>query len=217
MLVNGCVYDTPARTTQHVFTYPCPGCRSTNVLHARDCRFADRPREEVERAQVEIVSTLSSGPLHRDELRESIEDPWDELYEASIRMLARDARIEIEDERAGQRLYLVPPDEIADRIEPVDEPLLTIYKHGSVPGAYDNSVFAMVAYYSSKGLSWEDTRRQVVNWLEESGTWARGGFEERSPEALVEGKKHVHNEGYGWLEKATAARRVIEDSHLVNP
>lgn len=153
--------------------------------------------------------------MTREELRETIDGPWDELAESSVRMLVRDSRIEITEEHGTDRLELIPPDEIADRIEPVDEPLRTVYEYGSVPGAHDNSVFAMVAYYSSKGLSWEDTRRQVRNWLEESGTWERGGFEEPSPDALIEDKRHVHEEGYGWLEKATAAKRVIDNSHLV--
>lgn len=154
--------------------------------------------------------------MSRDELRQSVASGWGEIYEASVRMLERDSRLETTYSNGTEELALVPPDEIADRIEPVDEPLKTVYEHGSVPGAHDNSVFAMVSYYSSKGLSWEDTRRQVINWLEESGTWARGGFEEPTPEALVEEKRHVHEEGYGWLEKATAAKRVIDNSHLVD-
>lgn len=118
--------------------------------------------------------------------------------------------------KGEERLLLVPPDEIADRIEPTDGPMRTVYEYGSVAGAHDNSVFAMIAYYESKGLSWEDTRRQVINWLEESGTWDRGGFEESSPEALVDAKRHVYEAGYGWLEKAKAAKRVIENSTLVD-
>ncbi len=199
-----------------MYRYPCPGCRSTNVLHGRDCRFADRDRTAIERTQVEIIAALATEQRTRDELREAVVTRWDGLHEASIRMLERDSRIESTYEGGSERLSLVPPDEIADRIEPVEDPLRTIYEHGSVPGAHDNSVFAMVSYYSSKGLTWEDTRRQVLNWLEESGTWARGGFEESSPEALVDAKRHVHEEGYGWVEKATAAKRVIDNSHLVD-
>ena len=194
-----------------VYRYPCPGCRSSTVLHGRDCSHDGRPRADIERAHIDIISTLSVGPSTKSDLRDAIDRPWDDLYESTLRMLERDARVDADDSVVS----LVPPDEIADRIEPTNDPLRTIYEHGSVGGAHDNSVFAMVSYYSSKGLTWEDTRRQVLNWLEESGTWARGGFEEPSPEALVEDKRHVHDEGYGWLEKATAAKRVIDNAHVV--
>lgn len=199
-----------------MYRYPCPGCRSTTVLHRRDCGFEDRGRVDVERAHVEILAHLAAGPRPRSDLQDGIDRPWDDLHEATLRMLIRDARVETERGGGEERLRIVPPDEIADRIEPTEDPLRTIYEHGSVAGAHDNSVFAMVAYYASKGLTWEDTRRQVINWLEESGTWARGGFEEPSPEALVDAKRHVFEEGYGWLEKAIAAKRVIDNSHVVD-
>lgn len=198
-----------------MYRYPCPNCRSTNVLHRRDCRFEERDRGEIEHTYISILSVLAAGPITRDELRSRVPGPWSALSEAVLKSLEQDARINVEGRGDEAIVELVPPDEIADRLEPVEDPLRTIYEHGSVPGAHDNSVFAMVAYYSSKGLTWEDTRRQVLNWLRESGTWERGGFEEPSPEALVDAKRHVHEEGYGWLEKATAAKRVVEDSHLV--
>lgn len=194
-----------------MYRYPCPGCRSTTILHGRDCTHEDRGRTAIEQAHVEILSTLSSGPKTKAAIKDAIEHPWDRLYEGMLRMLIRDARIE----QQGEQLSIIPPDEIADRIEPTEDPLRTIYEHGSVAGSHDNSVFAMVSYYASKGLSWEDTKRQVMNWLEESGTWARGGFEEPTPEALVNDKRHVFEEGYGWMEKATAAKRVIDNSHLI--
>lgn len=210
MSVNKIFFTDRTEVRPDVYRYPCPGCRSTTVLHGRDCPYESRGRAEIERAHVDILSRLSTAPATKVALRESIERPWNDLYESILRMLQRDARIDAD----GDRLTIVPPDEIADRIEPTDEPLRTIYEKGSVAGAHDNSVFAMVSYYASKGLTWEDTRRQVLNWLEQSGTWARGGFEEPSPEALVDDKRHVYEEGYGWLEKATAAKRVIDNSHI---
>lgn len=164
---------------------------------------------------MEILSVLSAEPSTRENLQELVEEPWDDLYEGTLRMLKRDARIDVERIDQTEQLVVVPPDEIADRIEPTEDPLRTIYERGSVPGAHDNSVFAMISYYGSKGLTWEDTRRQVLNWLEESGTWARGGFEEPTPDALVDGKRHVYEEEYGWMEKATAAKRVIENATIV--
>jgi len=96
---------------------------------------------------------------------------------------------------------------------PDRDPLRTIYEKGSVHGAHDNSVFALIAYYEMVGLSWEETRENVIEWLRESGTWQRGGFEEDSPEELVDAKQHVYEQGYGWKEKAKAAKAVI-DRHL---
>ena len=196
-----------------MFRYPCPGCRSTNVLHRRDCRFENQDRTTIERAHLDIIAALARAPLTRESLQARIERPWTEIHEATLRLLQRDSRVEVDPED-GEGLTLVPPDEIADRIEPTDDPLRTVYEVGSVAGAHDNSVFAMIAYYEAKGLSWEDTRRKVLDWLHETGTWARGGFEEPTPEALVDDKRHVYEEGYGWLEKAKAAKRVVDESHV---
>ena len=93
---------------------------------------------------------------------------------------------------------------------PTHDPIKTIYEKGSVPGCHDNSVFALIAWYEMVGLSWDETREHVVEWLHETGTWARGGFEESSPEELVDSKRHVYEQGYGWKEKATAAKSIID-------
>jgi hypothetical protein len=68
----------------------------------------------------------------------------------------------------------------------------------------------MIAWYEMVGLSWAETRERVIEWLEESGAWDRGGFEESSPAELVDKKRHVYESGYGWKEKASAAKRVID-------
>ena len=68
----------------------------------------------------------------------------------------------------------------------------------------------MVAFYEMVGLSWEETKKNMVEWLHESVTWDRGGFEESSPAELVESKRHVHEEGYGWKQAATEAKAVID-------
>jgi hypothetical protein len=62
------------------------------------------------------------------------------------------------------------------------------------------------------GFSWEETRERVVAWLEESGAWDRGGFEESSPEGVVDNKRHVYESGYGWMQAATEAKAVIDRS-----
>ncbi|MFB6301291.1 MAG: hypothetical protein ABEH78_00280 [Haloferacaceae archaeon] len=129
------------------------------------------------------------------------------LRGAALARLKREGRV---DEHDG-RLRLLTAEEFREEVaEPTHEPLATLHRHGSVPGCHDNAVFAMIAWYEMVGLSWTETRERVVEWLEESGAWDRGGFEESTPAELVDKKRHVYEAGYGWKEKAQAAKRVIE-------
>ncbi|MFB6171835.1 MAG: hypothetical protein ABEJ23_04825 [Haloarculaceae archaeon] len=189
------------------FEYPCPGCWTTNNLHEPDCRFGDRPWTAVERAYVDVVAPLSLGPRTEADLREAAEE-WSPLAAAALSTLVRRQRVrETDDGRYELRTPAEYRDEVA---EPSRDPVKTIYEKGSVPGCHDNAVFALIAWYEMVGLSWPETRDRVIEWLHESGTWARGGFEEETPEELVESKRHVYEAGYGWKEKATAAKHVID-------
>jgi hypothetical protein len=194
------------------FKYPCPGCRSTNDLHDFDCKFTGTPWFDVEKAYTDIVGALADGAKTEEELRAAAHGDWDSLHQAAFQELRTTRRVdETTDESGREVLELVTPDEYRERLaHPPHDPVKTIYEEGSVPGAHDNSVFAMVAYYEMIGLTWEETREKVVDWLIESGTWQRGGFEEESPEELVDSKRHVHEQGYGWKEKAKAAKAVID-------
>jgi hypothetical protein len=188
------------------FEYPCPDCRATNSLHDADCRFEGTPWPEVETAYVDVLAVLSGGVVAAEEVRERAVE-WGPLRRAALERLERDGRV---DETNG-RLRLLPADEYRETVSvPTRDPIHTVYEHGSVPGCHDNAVFAMIAWYEMVGFSWAETKAQVVEWLHESGAWDRGGFEEVSPEALVEKKRHVYESGYGWKEKATAAKRVID-------
>ena len=188
------------------FAYPCPDCRSTTDIHDPDCEHAGVARATIEKAYLDIIAVLSAGPHTNESLRERA-DEWSQLHDAALSRLRNEHRV---DDDTGV-IELLTPAERADRIStPDQEPLRTIYQEGSVPGCHDNSVFAMIAYYEMVGFSWEETREHVIDWLRDSGAWARGGFEESSPAELVDSKKHVYDEGYGWKEKATAAKRVIE-------
>lgn len=196
------------------FGYPCPDCRSTNNLHEPACRFTGRPWHEIEKAYVDVLSALSCEPRNEDALREALRADenagWSPLHQQALRRLDEDHRVE---EQESGVLVVVPPEERKERLQkPTYEPLRTIYEKGSVPGAHDNSVFALVAFYEMVGFTWPETKQLVVEWLHDSGTWARGGFEERSPEELLEGKRHVYEQGYGWKEKAKAAKAVIDRS-----
>lgn len=193
------------------FAYPCPGCRTTNDLHDPDCRFAGRLHHEIERAYTDLLSVLTRRPVPEATLRDTVDDrhDWSALHAGALSLLRGEDRLDETD--AG--LELPSPEERRDRLRvPDHDSLRTIYEEGSVPGAHDNAVFAMIAYYEMVGFSWPETRDLVVDWLRESDTWARGGFEESSPEELLEKKRHVYEAGYGWKEKARAAASVIDRS-----
>lgn len=188
------------------FGYPCPACRTTSNLHGADCRFGDADRPSIERAYVDVLATLTDGPRAKGALERDLD--WSPLHDACLGLLRREHRVR--EEESGD-LVAVPEDERREHLAvPDPESLRTIYEYGSVPGCHDNAVFALIAWYESAGFSWEETTELVIDWLHESNTWARGGFEEPSPEALLEGKRHVYEEGYGWQQRAEAAQSVIE-------
>ncbi|WP_435197562.1 DUF7474 family protein [Natronomonas sp. EA1] len=190
------------------FEYPCPDCRTTTNLHDADCRFDGVPWTTIEAAYTDILARLSARPWEPDALRDALD--WSGIHGAVLSRLTHDQRV---DDSEGT-LTLLTAAEYKERVtHPTMEPLKTIYEKGSVPGAHDHSIFALIAFYEMVGLSWEETREQMLQWLEESGTWTRGGFEESSPEEIVDSKKHVYVQGYGWKQAGREAKAVI-DRHL---
>ena len=190
------------------FEYPCPSCRTTSNLHGRECRFGGSKREEIEKAYTDVIAALAAEPRTERELQSAVHGRWSARHAAALDTLRREQRVR--ESEAGVLELLTPAERLERVAEPTREPMRTIFEEGSVPGAHDNSVFALIAWYEMVGFSWEETRERVIDWLRESGTWARGGFEEASPGELVDGKRHVYDEGYGWKEKAEAAKRVID-------
>ncbi|MFC7070449.1 DUF7474 family protein [Halobaculum lipolyticum] len=189
------------------FAYPCPGCRTTNSLHDADCDFEGTEWHHIEQAYTDVLAVLVDGAVTESALQHAVHDEWSGLHRAALDLLQREGRVETD----GDTLRLLTAERYREEVsEPTREPMATIYRQGSYPGCHDNAVFAMVAWYEMVGLSWQETRQNVVDWLHTSGTWDRGGFEEASPEQLVDSKRHVYEAGYGWKEKAQAAKRVIE-------
>ncbi|MFD1598604.1 DUF7474 family protein [Halobellus rarus] len=189
------------------FDYPCPDCRATNSLHDADCEFEGTPWPDVEKAYTDIVARLTAAPTEEADLYDAVDGEWGALHRAALERLKRDERVT----EGNDVLRLRTSEEFREEVsEPTREPMRTLYRNGSVPGCHDNAVFAMIAWYEMVGLSWSETRENVIEWLHDSGAWARGGFEEPSPEALVDAKRHVYEAGYGWKEKAEAAKRVID-------
>ena len=193
------------------FSYPCPGCRTTNSLHEPDCRFEGTPWPTIEKAYIDSLAVLTADELTEEELRATVDSEWSDRHTAALATLKSLNRIEQADDGT---LRLLTAAEYAEQVsEPSIEPMATIYEHGSVPGCHDNAVFAMIAWYEMVDLSWPETKDNVVTWLRESGAWDRGGFEESSPEELVENKRHVYESGYGWKQAGQEAKAVI-DRHL---
>ena len=188
------------------FEYPCPGCRTRSNLHDADCSFDGVQWTAIEGAYVDLLARLSRRPWNEDALRADVED-WGGLHAAALSRLRGDQRVD----EQGEELELLTAAEYKERVTaPTMEPLKTIYEKGSVPGAHDNAVFALIAFYEMVGLSWEETKEQMLVWLDESGTWTRGGFEEETPEELVDSKKHVYDQGYGWKQAGKEAKAVID-------
>lgn len=190
------------------FQYPCPDCRTTTSLHAPDCRFDGTPWTDIEAAYIDILSTLAAGAKREGRLREASPGRWDSLHSATLSRLRHDQRVR---ETPGGALELLSPTAFKEQIAvPSQEPLGLIYEEGSVPGCHDHAVFALIAYYEMVGLSWSETHEHVTDWLRESGTWERGGFEEGTPGAVVANKRHVYARGYGWRQAAEEAAAVIK-------
>lgn len=192
------------------FEYPCPDCRTATNLHDPTCRFAERRWHQIEKAYLDLIAPLSVESLTEPALREASHGGWDALHEQALGMLQREHRVRETEEGFLELLAPAERDEIVS--EPTSEPMKTIFEKGSVPGCHDNAVFALIAWFEMVGFSWEETRERVIQWLHDSGTWERGGFEEDTPAALVDKKRHVFDQGYGWKEKAQSAKHVIDRS-----
>jgi len=190
------------------FSYPCPDCRTTNSLHELECRFEGTAWPTIEKAYTDCLAVLSTGDCTEPQLRESVHDEWGELHKAAVETLKAISRVEQADDGTLRLLTAAEYKELVS--EPTIEPMATVYEHGSVPGCHDNAVFAMIAWYEMVDLSWAETKANVVEWLETSGAWDRGGFEEASPEELVENKRHVYEAGYGWKQAGREAKAVID-------
>lgn len=190
------------------FAYPCPGCRSASDLHEADCDFGGRERGAIEAAYADVLGVLSAaGSVTPAELRDRVDGAWTPLHDGVLDRLRTETRVV----ERGDRLVMLTPEERREQVStPTHDPLRTIYKTGSFSGCHDNSVFAMISFYEMQGFDWPETRERVIEWLRESGAWDRPGWSESSPEEVVDSKRHVWAAGYGWKEKATAAKRVID-------
>lgn len=191
-----------------IYTYPCPDCRSTNVMHGERCDQEGVPRQDIEKSYTDILSVLHmAGPHKKPALIRECHGEWDDTHDAVLTNLISEFRVRKNDD---DKFEIVPEEERQKQREvPHMEPLKTIYEKGSVPGAHDNAIFAIISWFEMNDFSWEESKELTLDWLDRTGTWERGGFEEDDPELLVNNKRHVHESGYGWKQRGEAAAEVI--------
>lgn len=212
------------------FNYECPGCSSATEYHSEDCQYKDFSRGEIEARYIQILSQLAiGGEIAEEDMnggnkithgRKSGED----LQKGILFKLQRENHIiktnsekakEIGYSSDSKKYVLLTEDQRKEILSTPDfEPMKTLYEYGTVPGCQDNGVFAMISFLNSAGLSWDETKEQVIEWLEETNSWERGSFEEQSIEQLVDKKRHVWANNYGFMDKAEAAVAIIKQSDI---
>ncbi len=198
-----------------MFEYNCPDCGATNNLHKIGCDFEHTDWYEIEKAYTDILAVVigeasEESAVTKEALKSGVPGQWGYLHGAVYEQLVFYHRIE---ETEYDTIVPVDAEERNERFVPTRDPVKTLWEKGSVPGCHDNTVFALISWHESKGFTWQDTRTRLLDWFERTGTWDRGGFAEESPEQILDQKKHVYETGYGWFDKARAAKGVIENNH----
>lgn len=209
------------------FTYPCPDCETSNNVHDPDCEYDLMPHAEIEKAYVDIVSTLlaagrervredgklgvSYGQLRRTVSDERIESgEWRQFHDDCLHLLKQRRRVAEDEEEGG--LYIQAPKQRQREIVPQFDPLRTVYEHGPIDGCKDHAVYAMVSWAEFVGLDWTQTRRFVTEWLEETGAWEEQSWGESSIDELLDNKRHVHERGLRFGGIAESAKSTIESA-----
>lgn len=207
-------------TPIHHFSYHCPNCATTNRIHRERCRWNGTHIHEFEKRYIDILSALLERkavrnvhgdptiPMDADWLKTHITEEygnWDTKHDACLDRL-RDESYVVE---MDGDLVLLSPDEQRDHVSPasIGGALEAVHEYGACDGCLDNGISAIISWCEMSDFDWDRTREFALDWLDETGTWERGGFEESSPEALVEKKKHIHEQGVGWK---TFAKRTAE-------
>ena len=199
------------------YGYRCPRCRTTNALHADECRYAHLADGAIEEAHIDVLSTLSMSRHTEEELEDRAANGWSKVHDDVLDLYRNEGRITTEqretDDGTEDVLYLRTPEEYRAQLVPTERYIETVWKHGPVDGAKDVSVTAAISWHEWRDFSWEQTRERVANWLRDTGAWERGSWEESSIDELLSSKKHVYDGSYGWKEAAQSAVRVIESAN----
>lgn len=215
------------------FTYPCPECESGVAFHDVDCDLSGFEMWEIERAYVDIIARLTGreDPWLYDELRDDIEEMaevddtpnfastdshtsvmdhpgWTPVHTECLHHLKNLGRVA----ETQDGLDISEPGEHQEGVIPSNDPMRTVYEYGPIDGCKDYAVYSMVSWCELIDLDWEQTKAFVVHWLDETGRWESESFGERSPQQLVESKKHIHDKGLGWGEYPEMAKTEMEAS-----
>lgn len=198
------------------YGYRCPQCRTENAAHSPGCKFAGLADGKIEEAHVDIISSLAIGRHSEDELKAQAPNNWLAIHDAVLDLYLSEGRItremrENEDKPDEEVLRLLTPDEYRAQLVPTEKYIETVWQHGPVDGCLDDATMAAIAWHAWKDFSWEETHERVADWLRETGAWDRGSWEESSINDLLQSKRHVHENDYGWSNAAQQAAGVISN------
>lgn len=216
-----------------MFEYPCPECETTNIVHDASCPHDHDGIDHIRKAYTDILSVLLTEGAERERmdappgisfqtLREKVNEIlqsqapdqrglWRDLHTDCLHELKNRRRVAEADEMGG--LYLKQPEERAQEIIPTFDPIKTIYEHGPVDGAKDYSMYSMVSWTELAGLTWEEAKNFLTEWLEETNSWDDLHWGESSINQLLESKRHVHERELGWGDYAEIAAGHIRQSN----
>lgn len=217
-----------------MFEYPCPACDATNEIHEFTCEWHDTPIQEIRKAYFDILSVLgaanaanraSDDPvgLSWDELTDRVSEQlkqqdhpemWRSLHTACLHELKNRQRV-AEDESDGG-LYLLKPAESDQEVIPQYDPMKTVYEVGPIDGCKDNAVFAMVSWCEFIDFDWEQTCTFMHDWMDDTGRWESESWAESSIDQLLENKRHIHEKGMGWKNRAEAAKGVMDTRDAIH-
>lgn len=198
--------------------YCCPKCYSNYRFHEEDCKWSGIDWHQIEKAYIDILSILTRAPQTLPDLADATHGEWSDIHQAVFERFPNENRVESIGtvEQGGEEhdvWRLLTPDEYREESKnPTHDDLKVVHENGPVDGCKDDAVVAMVAFWEWKGFSWGETKDYAVEWLETTNAWERGSWEERSPEQLIESKKHVFDNSYGWKSAAQQAAGVIRSS-----
>lgn len=215
-----------------MFDYPCPDCGVTHNLHETECDYEDTDIQKIRKAYTDIVSVLTvagagqqlmdappgiSYDRLREQVNEILQDQppetrglWRDIHNDCLHELKNRQRVGETEEMGG--IYLKQPEDRKQEIIPTFDPIQTIYECGPVDGAKDYAVYSMVSWTELVGLTWDQAKNFLTEWLEETNSWEELSWGEHSIGQLIESKKHVHERGLGWGDYAGIAAAHIEES-----
>ena len=197
--------------------YHCPGCYTTNRMHGEQCEHEQADIHEIEQAWVQIVARLAAWTAPNPDEGTSVERlqadiaDWGELHESVLDELEHQSQVV----RSDGHIRLLSDAERKEMVHPTGGDLALVMEHGACDGCLDYGVSAVISWHEMEGFDWDETKERTIDWLNRTGTWERGDFEEPSPARLVESKKHIWTEGHGWAKFARNTVQRMKDAGYI--